>query len=72
MKHDVHFSIPARELGKSDISFDVRGDGEIIGRLEVSKGSLVWYPKNNRYGHKITWAQFARVMEDYPRHERRK
>lgn len=72
MKHDVQFSIPSRELGKSDITFDVRGDGEILGCLEVSKGSLVWYPKNNTYGHKITWAQFSRVMEDYPRVEKRK
>ena len=64
MKHDVQFSIPSRELGKSDNTFDVRGDGEILGRLEVSKGSLVRYPKNNTYGHKIAWAQFSRAMED--------
>lgn len=72
MKHDVNFSIPSRELGKADITFDVRGDGEVIGRLEVSKGSLVWYPKNNSYGHKIGWTKFAQLMEQYPRTEKRK
>jgi hypothetical protein len=72
MKHDVHVSFPSRELGKTDITFDVRGDGEIIGRLEVSKGSLVWYPKNNSYGHKISWGKFAKMMEEFPRIEKRK
>ena len=72
MQHTVTFSVPERELGKTDITFDVRGNGDVIGRLEVSKGSIVWYPKNNTYGHKITWAKFGKLMEDYPRVEKRK
>jgi hypothetical protein len=71
MKHDVKFQIPWRQLGKSDVVFEVWADDEKLGRLEVSKGSLVWFPRNNTYGHKILWSQFDSVMQEYPRYETR-
>ena len=71
MKHDVQFTIPWRELGKADVVFEVWGDDEKLGELRVSKGSLVWYPKKNTYGNKISWSQFDAVMEGYPRVEKR-
>jgi len=71
MKHDVKFTIPWRELGKSDVAFEVRADGEKLGRLEVAKGSLVWFPKDKTLDHKITWSQFDSVMQQYPRNETR-
>ena len=72
MKHEVTFDVPRRDLGKTDIHFWVKSDGDILGNLEVSKGALVWYPKGAQIGHKIGWNQFAQVMSDYPRNERRK
>jgi hypothetical protein len=71
MEHHVEFTIPYRELGKCDIVFHVWGDGEKLGELQISKGSLVWYPKGPTHGHKISWAQFDRVMRDYPKAEKR-
>lgn len=71
MKHGVTFEIPTRAL-ESDVHFKVKVNGSILGKLEVSKGSLVWYPKDKIYGHKITWEQFDAVTQDYPRGERRK
>lgn len=38
--HEVHFTVPARPLGKADIEFDVYADGAKLGSLKVSKGSL--------------------------------
>jgi hypothetical protein len=72
MKHEVTFDIPTRDLGKTDVHFLVKVDGEPLGKLEVSKGALVWYPPNTTLGHKITWAQFAKLMQGYPKSERRK
>lgn len=72
MKHEVTFDVPTRDLGKSDIHFKVKIDGAVLGKLEVSKGALVWYPKDKIYGHKITWSQFDEEMQKYPRLERRK
>ena len=64
MAHDVQFSIPPRDLGRSDIAFRVKRDGSILGTLEVSKGSVVWFPKDASYGHKIAWSDFDTIMRD--------
>ena len=71
MKHDVQFTVPERDLGKSDVLFDVKINGEKLGTLGVSKGSLVWYPKNNSYGHKSNWIEFAKFMQQHPQVEKR-
>jgi hypothetical protein len=63
MKHDVKFSIPERELGNADIQFNVKRDGQKVGTLKVSKGSLVWVPKDNTYGYKMGWSQFDSLMQ---------
>lgn len=72
MTHEVTFDLPTRDLGKSDIHFTVMGDGEMLGKLEVSKGALVWYPSGTTYGHKMTWTDLHNEMQKYPRAERRK
>jgi hypothetical protein len=70
--HDVKFSIPERELGKSDIEFKVKKDGKILGIMNVSKGSIVWFSKDTTYGHKTSWADFDEYMKTTTRYERRK
>ena len=72
MQHEVSFDLPTRDLGKSDVHFTIMGDGAMLGKLEVSKGTLVWYPSGTTYGHKINWSQFGEMMSNYPRLERRK
>ncbi|MEX1185610.1 MAG: hypothetical protein WEA80_03390 [Gemmatimonadaceae bacterium] len=63
-KHDVSFSIPQRALGKADVKFQVKRDGSVHGTLEVSNGSLVWFPKGTTYGLKMSWVKFDRIMQD--------
>jgi hypothetical protein len=70
--HEVTFDLPTRELGKADVHFLVKQDGSILGKLEVSKGAIVWYPKNKKIGHKIGWAKLDDLARDYPRIEHRK
>ena len=69
--HDIRFSIPDRELGKADIEFKVKKAGKLFGTLRVSKGSIVWLPKDTTYGHKIGWNKFDEVMRDQKRSEKR-
>jgi hypothetical protein len=71
MKHEVDFTIPWCNLGKADVVFQIRGEEGKIGELRVSRGSLVWYPKNNKYGRKIVWSQFDDVMSNYPQVEKK-
>ncbi|MBI5806002.1 hypothetical protein HZA73_08145 [candidate division TA06 bacterium] len=62
MSHQVKFSLPERELGKADIEFSVKKNGQQLGTLKVSKGSLVWVTKNSQYGHKMRWDDFEEMM----------
>ncbi|MGC8553777.1 MAG: hypothetical protein ACP5O1_12730 [Phycisphaerae bacterium] len=71
MKHQVNFSIPTRDLGKADVEFNVAIDGNRLGTLRVSQGSVVWYPSGSTYGHKATWTDFGKAMSQFVRSERR-
>ena len=72
MVHKVTIDLPTRELGRSDVHFVVKRNNAVLGKLEVSKGALVWYPKNTRIGHRIRWPDFDELALNYPRVERRK
>ncbi len=62
MAHKVTFSIPWRELGKADVEFKVSKDGTTFGSLKISKGSVVWRPKDHTYGYKMPWGKLADLL----------
>jgi hypothetical protein len=72
MPHTVIFKVPTRELGKSDVHFLVKKSGKVFGKLEASKGAIVWYPKSTTFGHKISWSKLDRFALEQERYERRK
>lgn len=61
-QHDVTLTIPERALGKADLEFKVKRDGEMVGRLKVSNGTVVWVPRNAKYGYKLGWARFDDLL----------
>lgn len=63
-KHDVSFNIPQRPLGKADVKFQVKRDGAAHGTLEVSNGSVVWFPKGTTYGLKVGRMKFEQIVRD--------
>jgi hypothetical protein len=63
MSHEVDFSIPSRDLGRSDVEFNVKKDGRKLGTLKVSKGSVVWFATDTSYGYKLTWSAFDALMQ---------
>lgn len=72
MAYDVSFSIPKRTLGNSDVKFAVWRNGEKLGTLAISKGSVVWFPRNYKWGHKVSWSKFDRIIaKEGTRWERR-
>ena len=70
-KHDVTFELPPRELGRSDVKFQVKRDGKMLGTVTVSNGSVVWFPKGVSNGYKATWREFDTLMQKAKRVERR-
>jgi hypothetical protein len=61
----VDFTFPERPLGNADVTFWVKGDGGLLGRLEVSKGIIVWVPRNARSGYELGSQKFDRLMQEH-------
>ncbi len=62
-QHAVDFVVPERPLGKADVEFKIKRDGEALGRLKVSNGTVVWVPKGCKYGYKMNWREFDKAMQ---------
>jgi len=71
-RHQINVTIPAAEIINSDVDFAVWSDGELLGRLHVSRGTLDWTPAHSTtYCHSLGWERFAEVMEANGRRKRR-
>ncbi len=65
MAHNVKFQIPQRDLGRADVTFAVNDGPSKLGTLKISKGSLVWVPRDHSYGRKLSWKAFGCLMERF-------
>jgi hypothetical protein len=64
--HDVDMSIPTTKVVlHADVVFEVRSDGDKLGELRVSKGTIDWVPVNAKIPIRLTWEQFDRQMRDH-------
>ncbi|MEL7499026.1 MAG: hypothetical protein AAFN77_15570 [Planctomycetota bacterium] len=63
-KHKVVMELPPREIKRADVKFKVKRDGKVFGTLEISNGSVVWFPSGTTYGRKMRWEKFHKLMED--------
>lgn len=63
-KHDIKFSIPEKDLGKVDVSFSIKEDGKQLGRLEISKGGVDWYPKSAQTPKRFIWSKLAELLNE--------
>ncbi len=66
-KHEVKLTISrAIQIGNVDIEFDVRSNGRKTGTLKISKGGLDWVQSGNSVNaFKVTWEEFAKLMNDH-------
>lgn len=63
-QHKVNFNLPNRPLAFADIVFTVHEDGEKFGELRISKGALVWFPKNKQIGYRLSWKQLDKKFQE--------
>jgi hypothetical protein len=62
-RHEVGLEVrPTIWLSKVDIEIPVRSNGEYIGRLHVSQGSVDWIPAHKLYGRRLGWEKFGELM----------
>jgi hypothetical protein len=71
-KHEVAFDVPKRPLGRADIEFTVKENRSILGTLTVSNGSVVWFPKAAKYGYKMGWSRFDKMMQEHARRQEKR
>jgi hypothetical protein len=45
-----------------DVEFEVRADGELMGKVQISRGGIDWMPFKS-HPREATWEQFAAWME---------
>lgn len=50
-------------IGMADARFRVSNDDGIIGELQVSKGAVVWFPRDAKKGYKLNWFRFDDLMQ---------
>lgn len=64
-RHTVEIErIPWVELGYSDVSFVVRRDGKLLGRLLVSIGAIEWRSRRKSKHRLLKWTEFDELMRE--------
>ena len=59
-EHTVKVRLPKRvEVFSKDLDVEVKRNGNIIGNLKISKGSLDWRDVSDRNYHSLKWEKFA-------------
>jgi hypothetical protein len=62
--HQIDMTIPTtKSVMHADVVFEIRSNGEKLGELHVSKGTIDWYHANARKPTSLRWEAFDRVME---------
>ncbi len=64
MAHKVIMKAPSLELGKTDVSFEIKKGDAMFGTITISKGSIEWRPANHSKKRKMTWTQFDNAFKD--------
>ncbi len=64
-KHEISVSLPAHEVRNTDLTVIVHSDGQRLGELAVSKGTIDWRPARKHAPVRLRWERFADLMERY-------
>jgi hypothetical protein len=66
--HEIILNIPhGITVMNTDIEVVVREDGEVLGRVRISRGSIDWIPRLGRRAKTLRWSKFGDVMEEHGR-----
>lgn len=63
-KHEVSLDIATKFVLHKDVTVEIKKDNAKLGTLLISKGNVEWVPVGNHVNkHRLTWTQFAKLME---------
>jgi hypothetical protein len=64
--HDIHLKIPhGITIVNTDVEVFVREDGQLLGRIRISRGSIDWLPSKKQRPRRLRWGRFAELMDEY-------
>ena len=64
--HEISLKVPhGIMVVNKDIEILVREDGDVLGRIRISRGSLDWVPANKKRAKYLRWAKVDRLMQEY-------
>jgi hypothetical protein len=62
-EHTVKVETPPLEVGKVDVIFTIHQDGQVHGRLKISRGGVEWMQKSDsKKAFHMSWTKFDRVF----------
>lgn len=66
--HDIEMQVPSQAIKNSDATITIWADGEVLGRLQVNRGSVDWIPgRAQRYRYRMSWERFHALMCEHGR-----
>jgi hypothetical protein len=71
-RHDIDIEIPPKVVLNSDVRFVIRSDGEKLGELLVSRGSIAWVPGHSPNAIHLNWERFDTLMREHRSARRRR
>jgi hypothetical protein len=66
-RHNVTVQF-AKEISVSntDVDITVRSDDKLLGRVQISTGSIDWFPSpNKKLRYELSWERFAEIMLEH-------
>jgi hypothetical protein len=63
-KHHVTVQFPTEiSVSNTDVDIMVRSDDKLLGRVQISTGSIDWFPSpNKKLRYELSWERFADLM----------
>jgi hypothetical protein len=62
-KHHIEISLPTKPLKNVDATITAWSDGEKLGELRVSQGTVDWKAARSRTVKSFSWERLAEILE---------
>jgi hypothetical protein len=63
-RHEISITLPRKPLKNVDTTIEIKSDGEKLGELLISKGSLDWVPAGAQKPRRISWEDLAFLLNN--------
>lgn len=62
-RHSIEITLPSKPIKNADTVIGVWSDGDKLGELRISKGTVDWRRGSKKTWKYITWEKFADLLD---------